>query len=263
MVPFSRAWHTGRNGGNKAGDFPHDEKPGGMATGLYLYWSGSWCRFRLWTGDSIFFAIYGLPGLWGALLAGLGFAIFGGMVYQISRRYQVRVYHEFLQLILGKRLGKIADYWLMTYLFGSLVVMLAGCRAIFQQHLEVPGTIGLGASLLIVYGALSCREEGVIAINWLLVPVMIFGILLVTLGKGPLMGGETGFAYPVGESRFLGWALSSLLYVSYNLRGLVVLVSINEASDGPIWGTRSWGLGLGSGLLITVFLQGHLGIIEE
>ncbi|HHX50373.1 MAG TPA: hypothetical protein GX711_02915 [Clostridia bacterium] len=212
-----------------------------------------------------FFAIYGLPGLWGALLAGLGFAIFGGMVYQISRRYQVRVYHEFLQLILGKRLGKIADYWLMTYLFGSLVVMLAGCRAIFQQHLEVPGTIGLGASLLIVYGALSCREEGVIAINWLLVPVMIFGILLVTLGKGPLMGGETGFAYPVGESRFLGWALSSLLYVSYNLLGgLVVLVSINEASGrssmgGPVLG----GLGLGFLVfLITVFLQGHLGIIE-
>ncbi len=212
-----------------------------------------------------FFAIYGIPGLWGALLAGVGFACFGGLVYQLSRRHRIRAYHDFLQLILGRRLGRIADCWLMAYLFGSLVIMLAGCRAIFQQHLELPGTIGLVVSLLIVFGTLFYREEGVIAVNWLLVPAMICGILLVTLGTDPLAGGEAGFAVPAGERNFPGWALSSLLYVSYNLLGgLVVLVSLSRvpgsfSMGGPVGG----GLGLGCLVfLITAFLQGRWETIE-
>lgn len=191
-----------------------------------------------------FFVRFGDKGLWGALLAGAGFMLVGTLVFKLAYQNGIASYNEFLTYLFDRKTGRLADFWLSLYLFGGLVVMLAGCGAVFKEYLSLSGLLGVVISTIILIICLFFREKGLLAFNVALVPAIVAGSLLVVMFAGDGQGVPLN---PVEGKAVSGWLVSAILYISYNMiSGLVLLVKFSNIrfTDG-VWGTVLGGLVLG------------------
>lgn len=205
-----------------------------------------------------FFVRFGSAGLWGTWLAGLGFMVLGAIIFQLAHTRGITSYHLLLNYLLGRKLGPLADLWLSLYLFAGLVIMLAGCGALFEEYLSLPGRIGVGLSSLILMLFLFRREQGVLAFNLLLVPAIIGGAFLIAVLAG---GGGSSSLATEADSVSLGWIVSVILYVSYNMiSGLVLLVKFSDGNGATgLRGVVVGGLLLGilAWMLTKVLLENY------
>ncbi|MGI6711266.1 MAG: hypothetical protein ACOX4L_00745 [Bacillota bacterium] len=188
-----------------------------------------------------FFVKFGTKGLWGILLAGFFFSVFGGMTIWMSHYYGFRTYKDLLDIKLGTSLAVVIDGAMMIFLFLGFSVMLSGSGALFQEHLGMSPATGIFLTGGLVLLALAARHEGVLWFNSLLVPlliVIILGISIITISIAPAVTSippVTSFSSSLVSN---SWTFSSLLYVSYNMiGGIVVLVALSaEKNNCGIWG---------------------------
>lgn len=205
-----------------------------------------------------FFVRFGDKGLWGAFIAGVGFMVVGTLVFKLAYQNGITSYNEFLTYLFDRKIGRLADFWLSLYLFGGLVVMLAGCGAVFEEYLSLTSFLGVVISTIILILCLFFREKGLLAFNVVLVPAIIAGSLLVAILAGDGQGVPLN---PIGGKVISGWLVSAILYISYNMiSGLVLLVKFSNIrfTDG-IWGTVLGGLILGllAWLMSKVLLENY------
>lgn len=218
--------------------------------GLALTYVGAIIGAGFASGQEIlyFFVRFGYWGLWGTAVAGLGFMLLGALFFRLAQEEEISSYHRLLPFLLGRTWGRIIAICLSLYLFSGLVIMLAGCGAVFWEYFHLPHGIGVLISALVLVAALLLKEEGVLAFNTLLVPLIILGALLISIltrygvDPIPISPGETGGT---------GWLVSSLLYISYNMiGGMVILVRFTGSSlsvgvlgswlGGAILGFLAW-----------------------
>lgn len=201
-----------------------------------------------------FFVRFGVKGLWGVILAGLLFAFLGGITILMVKEYRLKTYKDLLDMNLGVSLANFVDGMIMIFLFLSISVMLSGSGALFQEYLGFPGWTGIFITELLVLLALLARDEGVLWFNVLLVPVLILVLVVISL-VGLFTAPATGLG---GTSTLFkgtwisgNWVCSSLLYVSYNMvGGVVILVALagSKKNCGPAGGV------IGGLILLTLAL---------
>lgn len=198
-----------------------------------------------------FFLVFGTQGLWGLALLGLLFAAFGMAVLYLIEQYGVETYQEMMQLLFGKRVGLIFDVWLTLFLLTGLCIMLAGGTAVFVEHLNLPGVLGLGVTAGGVALGLMGKKTGVLGINSLLVPFMLAAA--ASVGVAALLYGETPITSQINPPGAAGvlvgnnWLTATILYLSYNLViGLVILSSLGKkVVQGNIIGGGFGGMFIG------------------
>lgn len=207
-----------------------------------------------------FFGRFGSLGFWGVILALVLFAYFAiiGLITTCHwktfdyKSYAIRLYREFMP-------EKVATkaYWAfeVSYLFLCILILgiiTATLAEMFVSEIGIPYglaiTIVAGIILVVVtFGANIIRAFN-FTITWclLLAAIIVFAIAfrpiagqswsVITSGVGP--GGG-------------GWAVSSVLYVSYNLMGVIMVTSLAEPIKDR-FSARTAGLigGIGIGLLI-------------
>jgi len=171
-----------------------------------------------------FFVGFGPMGIWGLILSGLLFSLVGWAVLSICRREGIKTYSQFMQHLLGKRLGTIMEWMVAIFMFCLLVAMLAGAGATAQQAFNLPFSLGAVLVGIIVYIVLRFDLEGMIKINVILAPFMIIGGIVIGLFTALAAAAPT-FAMPA-RGLLVGWVLSALVYASYNLvTGVPVLTA--------------------------------------
>lgn len=207
-----------------------------------------------------FFGQFGSGGFWGAILATVLFAYFAiiGLITTCHwksfdyKSYAVRLYEEFLPKKVAAK-----GFWLfeISYLFLCILILgiiTATLASMLVEELAIPYglsiTIVAGIILLVVsFGAEIIRAFN-FTITWILLvaAVIVFAIAFVPI-SGQSWSVITSGVGPGGA----GWALSSVLYVSYNLMGVIMVTSLAE----PIrdrFSARTAGLigGIGIGLFV-------------
>lgn len=203
-----------------------------------------------------FFLVFGVEGLWGLALLGIIFAALGMAVLFLVEKYRVETYQEMNTLLFGRKIGWIIDVWVTLFLLIGLCVMLAGGTTIFNEHLNLPGALGLGITAGGVALGLIGQRRGVMSINSLLIPLLL--ISSVVVGSAALFHGETpissGINPPVAAGLLVGdnWLVATIVYVSYNMViGLVILSSLGkQVIEGNIIGGAFGGIVLGFVALI-------------
>lgn len=198
-----------------------------------------------------FFLVFGARGIWGLAFLGLLFAVLGIAVLFLVEKHGVETYQDMIQVLFGRRIGYAVDVWITLFLLTGLCVMLAGGSAIFQEHLHLPGVVGLAVTAAGILVSLIGERQGVMWINTLLIPLLILSSAAV--GLTALLNGETSITYnlrpPIAASVLVGnnWLIATILYVSYNMViGMVILSSLGKKSvQGNILGGALGGFFLG------------------
>jgi len=171
-----------------------------------------------------YFVGFGPMGIWGIIVAGLLFAFVGWSTLAICRREGIETYSQFMQHLLGKRLGAIMEWLVAAFLFCLFVAMLAGAGATARQAFNLPFTVGAMAVGIFVYIVLRFDLEGMVKINVILAPFMIIGgivvgLVVAFLSAAPVFSGPT-------RGMAIGWFMSAMVYASYNLvTGVPVLTA--------------------------------------
>jgi len=207
-----------------------------------------------------FFVKFGIKGLYGAALAGIFFIVLGAMTIFMTGQYRFRTYKDLLDLMLGPKLALLIDGAVIIFLFLGFSVMLSGSGALFKEHLGLPSWIGIFLTEGLVLVALLARHEGVLWFNFLLIPLLIAVLGIVSVGticSMPVSNPESTLFSGNGSWVSDNWICSSVLYVSYNMVGAVVVL-VALAADKRNCSFAGGMLGGGLLSLLVLFAVGAL-----
>lgn len=191
-----------------------------------------------------YFASYGEAGLLGASVSGLLFMVGTYCTLRIAYEHKSSDYAAFISDMTGRIPGMLLNILVMLSMLLGYGVMLSGSGAIFAQQWNLPEWTGVCVMAVAVYAALGKGSTGIIAVNRILTPILMVGILL--LGIYGLLGGflaqetaglllEPLSVFTARPLENLPAAISSgILYTSYNMLGAVaVLVPLAKELKSP------------------------------
>lgn len=198
-----------------------------------------------------FFNAYGVWGLWGVALAGILFALMGGLVLTKVYKKNILSYDEYISPLFGERIGVIIKAIVTLFMFCTFCAMLSGAGAVVYQQFGIEKDYGIIFMVIVVLFVLLFDLKGLVGINIVLTPIMILGIAVI----GIYVIITSNYSVFSVKSAFLAatnnWFTSAIIYVSYNMiTGTVILVSLKKLLDSRRTALLA-GL-LGGELLLTI-----------
>jgi uncharacterized membrane protein YkvI len=216
------------------------------------------------SGQSImqFFTVYGALGGVGIFISTILFMWLGTKMMILARRIRAFSYQEFNNYLFGNFFGKIANIFTFIILFGVTAVMLSGTGSLFVEQLGMPFQAGIIISIVLSYLVMTKEMNGILAVNSLVVPMMLFFSILITI---KLIGADGVFQTTVLQQQQVNefnWLVSSLSYAALNFAFVqAVMVPLGcEAEDESVlkWGGIWGGVGLGFMLLVSHFAMNSM-----
>ncbi len=167
-----------------------------------------------------FFSRYGRWGTVGILLAGILFFLIGWRALEQGRRH-------FGNPALGRGgLGGVTEGLTLAFLVVGLGVVVAGGAATMHQLIGVSLWLGSGLTLALILVVVFRGAQAVMWVNTVVVPYLMVLTVVVALVYVPR---GTSLA-PRSSATPHGWALSALLYVSYNVfTAILVLFTLGRS----------------------------------
>lgn len=203
-----------------------------------------------------FFAVFGSFGLIGMVLSIMLFFILGCFVMKIAKRTGIKEFDKIIVEKDNKWLRAIFGGVFVFFLFGLVVVMIAGAGALLNQVFGIP--IILGNAIMVVclavvamYGAKGVLTAFSITVPLLIVVAMISGILsLFYFERNSIVAQPFSGANPL-----LGnWLFSTITFVSYNMMAAISII-LPIASDVKEEETIHKGIFQGAVQLIIIFVS--------
>ncbi len=176
--------------------------------------------------------------------------------YVILRRANlgdITTYDGYLSAVAG-RMAKPVKLFMLLYLFCGFFTMLSGSGALLCQNYMLPPLVGVLLLAGLCFLVLAFDLKGIVAVNTIMVPCMIVGILYLCISAA-LFGAQSAFSFH-GMTR--GMLTSAICYVSYNtISAASVLVPLQMGVN--LRGIRIAAIGGGFvlGLLILVIWAGQ------
>ena len=163
-----------------------------------------------------FFGVYGTKGIIGMVISGLLFAFIGA--YILIKVYQLKIKNsnELLNIIFGEKISLFIE------------AMLSGSGATFHDEFNLPFDFGIYLMASLCFIVFLFKIQGLSFINTLLVPILIIGILFLSVNvllKGEI---ELNSAIGVKLTNKGNFITSSMLYVGFN--GLLTTVVLSSTS---------------------------------
>lgn len=212
-----------------------------------------------------FFSLFGPAGTWGILLATVLFAFFGVRILLVGSAVGAGSHEPVLRAVAGDGLGRLLDYLVTFFLFGSLTTMVAAAGAAAHEAWRLPSFLGSLAMAGATAGTVLLGLTGVLKAISRLAPLLIAAAVglsvKVLLGREPTGPGAAGGlpeAVPVAP----WWPLAAILYVSFNLVGAVAVLA---PLGGAVLRRRPLVLGgiLGALGLGTAAMAIHLALLSD
>ncbi len=177
-----------------------------------------------------FFVSYKDIGFIGLLLAAILFGIVGWATLEICYTNKIKNYNEFVDVVIGKKVGTIIEFLVILFMFTLFSVMLAGSGASIQQAFFLPYWVGVIIVSIFSFFIFLKGMESVLWINAIMSPFMIIGGVFVAMYS---FLNETNLVFLNSTSSInllnIKWLASSISYVSYNvITSICILSSMNK-----------------------------------
>ncbi|WP_243292052.1 hypothetical protein [Bacillus sp. FJAT-47783] len=214
-----------------------------------------------------FFTSFGWLGVLGTLLATVLFAFLGMNLTQLGSRLQTTSHKEVIYHICGRYLGLVVDFIITFFLFGVLVVMIAGAGSIFEQQFGISSLVGSMLMTFLTILTVTLNIQKVISIIGLITPLLLVMVVILSGYSFVAMEHSLFEVHQIIDTQYAAasnWGLGSLLYVSYNIAAAAAMLIV---MGGAVKDERSAGLGgilggIGLGILILLINLGMLAKID-
>ena len=180
----------------------------------------------------LFFFKYQVYGILGIIVSAIfiGYIIY--KVLNISKRNDICNYNEFLNYLIKNKLIKIILINIIdVFLIISFCIMVSGFSAFIYQEFNINRIIGFIFMLICSYCAFKRKATGIIKINNILIPIIIFIIFFIVIKKVNLyelnfingLNGE-GVNFNNCKIENFKFLIFSILYANYNLLTIIPIV---------------------------------------
>ncbi|MNJ48931.1 hypothetical protein D3C77_441410 [compost metagenome] len=210
------------------------------------------------TGREIlqFFTQYGKWGVLTIMLSTILFMWLGTKMMILAHEIKATSYEDLNRHLFGNAFGQWLSLFTLIVLIGVNSVMLAGAGSVFVEHLSLNYQLGLWFTLLGTYLLLSKGINGVLQLNSVVVPMMLFLSIAIIITTAGTPGAMRFVTLSTDKGIMPTWA-SPLLYSAFNLSmAQAVLVPIGGHTTSRktlIWGGIIGGAGVGFMLMAAHF----------
>lgn len=197
-----------------------------------------------------FFTVYGVRSIFGILFTGVFYILLCSIISKISIENNLNSYSEVISLVSPNVFGKITGVITTLYLISSASIILAGSGAILNQFFGIPKIVGTLLMALVAGLILLRGTNGLIEINSVIVPSLIFVVSLLTILYVFFSGDSLNplIIFKTESFKSNGWIISTILYAGYNVLcccGVIVPISTKYGNRK----TMVKGIALGAGIL--------------
>lgn len=168
----------------------------------------------------LYFTSYGFKGIYGALLAMVGFSIVGMCVAQVSSKLRTSSHKDLIYQISGNTMGFVLDLVLSLFLFGVAVIMFAGAGATFQQMFGLPIWLGSICMILLTVATVMMDVKSIINIIALATPYLLTVVSIIAIYAIATMDftfAEQAVIAQQAQISEKSWWVTALLYMSFNV----------------------------------------------
>lgn len=116
--------------------------------------------------------------------------------------------------ITGGRWGKYIKVFMLLFMFCGMAVMFAGSGALFEQNFSIPPLVGILFMASLCFFVFLFDVKGIVALNSVLVPIMVAGLLYISFSSAMFESRETFLSFFTETGKFP--IFSAICYVSYN-----------------------------------------------
>lgn len=224
---------------------------------IAMSFTGSFLGAGFVSGQEIyqFFGVFGKNGLVGMSLALIYFFISGCLLMIVAKRENLS---QFDRIIVRKDYPKLRGLFMSLislFLFGVVVIMIAGAGALINQMLGLPKYLGnilmtLALFIVSIYGV-----KGVLNTFSLVVPLMVITALIVgALSLVNINLNRSLYLNPINKNPLLAnWFISTMSFVPYNmLAAFPILIPLSTKVEDEK--TIFQGIFIGTILLLIVFI---------
>ncbi|OHO66176.1 hypothetical protein [Corynebacterium sp. HMSC036D02] len=206
-----------------------------------------------------YFTSFGIPGMWGILVAGLVMTLAGTVFLQLGSYFHASEHNQVFRNITHPIISRILDVAVILTLFAVGFVMLAGAGSNMQQQFGWPAWVGSLLMLVLVLITGMFDVDKVSQVIGLLTPTIIIAVLFVgtyTLLHMPENVDAAISASEAIESPIPFWLVSAL---NYNGLALILAVSMSLVIGGDDISPREAGVGGIVGGAVYAVLMGIAG----
>ena len=175
----------------------------------------------------LFFGKFGIKGLIGIIISGILSSFIIYTVLKSIHEKPIYNYSEFLQKInpSHEKINKIVQIIVDSFLIISYFIMIAAFSAYISQNYRISEYISVAVIVLICYIVFEKSLQGMMKINSIIVPFLLFFIIFLGAKNIPYVIQTKPLMQIQQEST--NFLISSILYTSYNSIILIpVLVSL-------------------------------------
>lgn len=164
-----------------------------------------------------FFGLLGARGIPAIILTAAGFAFFGYAIIEAGRKMNATSHLPVIRSMSGRFISPLLDLVTTFFLFGALSAMVAGAGSVLSQEFSLPWLVGAGIILVATVVTVLFGLRGVVAAVSTVVPLLILGVLIVSLSV--IMPRGAALTAPPEGTRPLvpSWPLAGATYISYNI----------------------------------------------
>ncbi|MEG1148014.1 MAG: transporter [Niameybacter sp.] len=213
---------------------------------------------------SQFFSTYGYKGFIGLFICAFLYILVGRMIIDITMKYNVKSYNEFISLVCPRGIGSFTNIILTLFLLSSTIIILAGSSAVIHQYFGVPRWIGFLLMLVLSLMILLKNTKGLFEVNIATVPLLVIVMSAIfisfILRRPETFSLDYLQAIPIAKKN---WPTSSLVYAGFNIISIVgILVPLayelrdKEALNAGIK-IGSWVLTLVSFFIVFLMMVNH------
>ncbi|MBO4941471.1 MAG: hypothetical protein J6D15_04640 [Clostridia bacterium] len=166
------------------------------------------------SGREIFeyFCIPSQTDLTGIAIATISFGAASYIILDFSARKSIPDFKGFVDCISG-RLSPLINFFMLAFMFCGFFVMMSACGALAKETLALPPLYGHLFLALCCFAVFCFDVKGLVAFNSVLVPIMLVGMLYVSLSSLLFDVAPTFSGF---SKLYRNPLVSALCYVSYN-----------------------------------------------
>lgn len=172
-----------------------------------------------------FFGVYGTKGIWGMYISGILFSIGGLLLLLKIYNNKIEDFNSLAERIFKGKTPLLIDIIISISLYTGFSIMIAGSGAIFKEQLNLSFDLGMIIMIICSFIVFLFDLKGLSLINTILVPILIIGILFISIYIGSQGGIKIMDISGESITKKGNFISSAILYFGSNCLIIIIVFS--------------------------------------